>query len=158
MLWCNFRWEQLGTTKTKVGVGCYERKQEKEKKREEAYFIGEESSVVERLDPHTLSEVPLLLRGDAFIHPLHGEANVVRKVFKGLLDVEDLPPSLGHRIEACIPFTMSFSPHVCHYTPFLYFDGIITTFVRLRSFLLLIHCKLLPFILLRWRRRARRGE
>ena len=109
--------------------------------------------MVERLDPHGVSEEPLLLGGDAFIHPLHGEADAVEEVTKSFRDINDPPSSLDHRIEAHVPFRKSLFPRIRYYTPLLDFDGSITTFIRLLPFpLLLILSGLFPYILLRWKR------
>ena len=98
------------------------KKTRKEKKREEAYFVYEDHSTVERLNPHAFSEEPILLGC---------EANAVGEVSEGFLDVNDPPPSFSHQIETHVPLTASFSPHVRHYTPCSNFDGSITTFISL---------------------------
>ena len=65
-----------------------------------AYFVCEEDHVVERLKPHTFVVKPLLLGSDALVHVLHRQAYAMREVTEDFFNINDLPPGVGHRIEA----------------------------------------------------------
>ena len=85
--------------------------------RKNAYFICEEYCVIERLNPHTLVEKPSLLGSNAFVHVLHQQVDAIREVTKGFLNIDDSPPSIGHRIEACVSSAVSFSHCICKDDP-----------------------------------------
>ena len=68
--------------------------------RKKAYFICKEYHVIKRLNPHALVEEPSFLGSDALVHVLHRQADAMMQVTEGFLNLDDAPPSVGHRIEA----------------------------------------------------------
>ena len=62
--------------------------------------------MVQVVQPLLSVEEPLVLSGDTIIHILHGETNVMGKVLKCFLYVQDPSPGVGPRVKAHIASLM----------------------------------------------------
>ena len=94
--------------------------------------------MVQGLIPHMPSKEPSLLGCEAIVHSLRRVVDAIGEVTKSFFNIYNPTSSLGHKIEAHISLTSSFSPRVRHYTPFMDFSGSFTTIISLLSFLLLL--------------------